>query len=121
MLEHFDVRAEAREQYAKSQAQMEQLAQKKLSDVDMLDRVVALEFELHQGTGAMLQRFLRDGGKLPMTLVVLHEKTASEMRQAIRQKADLLGDSPEATGLEDLAEVLRQAWDVMAGGDGETD
>jgi len=112
--EHFDVKAEAREQYQKSQQQMQEIVQKQLSDIEMLNQVAAAEFKLHQATGKWLADLVQEQCKLPMSLVVLHEKTASEMRQAIKQKQELLGDDPEskkADAVQSLVDLMVLASD----------
>lgn len=112
--DHFDVRSEAREQYAKSQQQFEDQVKKELSDLQMLDRVIRSDYELHQVTASWLNELAKGREKMPMSLVLLHEKAASEMRQAIKQKAELLGDDPEsrkADALLSLADLVMYAGD----------
>lgn len=114
MAGHFDVKAEVRRQYAQSQRQMDKLVEKRLNEIEMLDRVAATEFELHQATGQWLAELVAERKKLPMALVVLHEKTAGELRQAIKQKAELLGDDPMsrlADGVATWAELVQAAAD----------
>ncbi|HEY8354398.1 MAG TPA: hypothetical protein VIK69_05220, partial [Methylophilaceae bacterium] len=114
MAEHFDVKAEALRQYEQSQQQMDKLVEKKLNEIEMLDRVMATEFELHQATGAWLAELVKQRVRLPMALVALHEKTASELRQAIKQRAELLGDDPMsrlADGVATWAELVQAAAD----------
>jgi hypothetical protein len=117
MIEHFDVRAEAREQYQKSQAQLQELAQRRLSDLEMLDAIIQGDFELHQAARAWLDELVANRGKIPKTLVDLLAVTAGEVRQQLKQKQAMLGEDPAERGLEDLADILRQAWDVVTGGD----
>lgn len=112
MTEHFDVRAEAREQYLKSKQQMDKLVQKHLNEIEMLERVAAVEYELHQATGAWLTELVRQRARLPMALVALHEKTASELRQTVKTKAELLGNDP----VNELANALRALWEEDADG-----
>src|SRR5690606_37372945 len=89
MTEHFDVRAEAREQYQKSKQQMDRLVQKQLSEIEMLDNVMAVEYELHQATGTWLKELVEKRARLPMAVVALHKETAAELRQAANAKAEL--------------------------------
>jgi len=109
MLEHFDVRAEAREQYQKSQAQMEQLAAKVVSEVEMVDRVAKENFELHLATRAWLQRLVEEEKKPPMSLVALHQATAAEVRQQLKQKLELLGEDAVSRTAEALESWLELA------------
>lgn len=114
MQEHFNVKAEALRQYEQSLRQMDKLVQKQLNEIDMLDRVAATEFELHQATGQWLAELVAERKKLPMALVVLHEKSAGELRQAIKQKTELLGDDPMsrlADGVATWAELVQAAAD----------
>lgn len=106
MIEHFDVRAEAREQYQKSRQQMQKMVQKQLSDIEMLDQVAARNFELHRMADAWLSQLVQEREKIPKALVDLYNTTASEMRQAIKQKLELTGDDP----LNNIADVLRMLW-----------
>jgi len=111
--EHFDVRAEAREQYLKSQQQMDKLVQKHLNEIEMLERVAATEYELHQATGAWLAELVRQRARLPMAVVALHKETAAELRQAAKTKAELLGDDP----MSSLAKALSALWEEEDAGD----
>lgn len=104
--EHFNVKAEAREQYQRSQQQMQKMVQKQLSDIEMLDQVAARNFELHRMAGAWLNQLVQERGKIPKALVDLYNTTSSEMRQAIKQKLELTGDDP----LSNIADALRLLW-----------
>lgn len=119
--EHFDVKAEAREQYQKSQAQLQELVQRRLSDLEMLDAIIKGDFELHQAARAWLNELVASRAKIPKTLVDLLAATAGEVRQQLKQKQAMLGEDPAERGLEDLADILRQAWDVVTGGDNKAD
>jgi len=118
MIEHFDVKAEAREQYQKSKQQMQQLVQKQLSDIEMLERVSAENYELSRQTLAWLTRFCAEQGKAPPSaLVNLHEKLTAEMRQAIKQKMELLGDDP----LSRVADGIATWTDIVKAADADED
>lgn len=106
MRDHFDVRAEARERYRISQQQFEEQVKKELSDLQMLDRVIQSDYELHQATASWLNELTKGREKMPMSLVLLHEKAASEMRQAIKQKLEILGDDPESKKAEALLSLV---------------
>lgn len=114
ILEHFDVRAEAREQYLKSKQQMDVLVQKVLSEIEMLDRVMAVEYELHQATGAWLKDLVEKRARLPMAVVALHKETAAELRQTAKAKDELLGNDPMsrlADGVATWTELVQAAAD----------
>jgi len=113
--EHFDVKAEAREQYQKSQQQMQQVVKKRLSDIEMLDAIARGNYELHQAAQAWLDELVKTRKKIPKALVDLLASTASEVRQQLKQKQALLGEDPAENGLQDLADILKKAWDVVRG------
>lgn len=119
MIEHFDVRAEAREQYQKSQEQFQEVVKKRLSDIEMLDAIIQGDFELHQSAKAWLDDLVAERKRIPKTLVDLLAATAGEVRQQLKQKQAMLGEDPTERGLEDLADILRQAWDVVNSGHSE--
>lgn len=104
--EHFAVKAEVKEQYQKSQEQFEKLVKKQLSDIEILDSIIQSNFELHRAAGAWLKELMNQRSKVPLSLVQLHEKTASEIRQAMKTKQELLGDDP----LSNVADVLSVLW-----------
>lgn len=122
--EHFDVKAEAREQYQKSRQQMQKVVQKQLSDIEMLDQVAARNFELHRMADAWLSQLVQERGKIPKALVDLYNTTAGEMRQAIKQKQELLGDDPEsklADAMVATLEELQELYQNACGGQKGTD
>lgn len=112
--EHFDIKAGAREQYEKSQEQYEKLVQRRLSDVEVLDRTVAENYELSLATTAWLKSLLERRRRIPLSLVQLREKLQSEMRQAIKQKAELLGDDPMSRLADGVATWLELVQAAMA-------
>jgi len=109
--EHFPVQKEAAERYyEQSKAVFEDAVEQRLSEIEMLDRVMAVEYELHQATGAWLAELVKQRVRLPMALVALHEKTASELRQAAKVKDELLGNDPMsrlADGIATWAELVQ--------------
>lgn len=119
--EHFDVKAEAREQYQRSQEQFQEAVKKRLTDIEMLDSIIQGNFELHQAAKAWLDDLLNGRKRIPKTLVDLLAVTAGEVRQQLKQKQTMLGEDSAERGLEDLADILRQAWDVITGGNNEAD
>ena len=119
--EHFDVPSAVREQYQKSREVMQDTVKKRLSDLEILDDIIQGNSTLHQQTTAWLTDILKvqnesEGKKPaprpPMTLVTLHEKTASESRQAIKIKLELLGEDPEskkADAVQSLVDMVMTA------------
>ena len=112
--EHFDVKAEVRERYQKSQEQYQRTVEQRLSDLEMLDATIADNFELSQATTTWLHDLINKRGRIPQPLVQLREKLQSEMRQAIKQKQELLGDDPEskkADAVQSLVDLMMLASD----------
>lgn len=107
--EHFDVQAEARDQYEKSKAFLQEAVEKRLSDMEMLDEVIANNHQVNRQTTSWVKKLTKMGKrapKLPMSLVTLHEKTAAEMRQAIKTKLELLGDDPESKKADAVSSLV---------------
>jgi len=114
--EHFDVRAEAREQYQKSQAVMEKAVKKQLSDIEMLDSIARESYDLHKSAKEWLKQLVENKDKIPKSLVDLLAVTAGEVRQHLKTKAELLGDDPGSkiadamvATLEELQELYQDA------------
>lgn len=112
--EHYDIKAEVREIYQKSKEQYQKNVDKQLSDIEMLDTTIADNFGLSQATTAWLNDLINEREKIPLPLVQLREKLQSEMRQAIKQKQELLGDDPEskkADAVQSLVDLMILASD----------
>lgn len=114
--EHFDVKAEAREQYQKSRAAMQESVKKQLSDIEMLDSIARESYDLHKSAKEWLKELVENKGKIPKSLVDLLSSTAGEVRQHLRAKAELLGDDPDSkladamvATLEELQELYQDA------------
>ncbi len=116
MKEHFDVQAEAREQYQKSQANMQKAAEKQLSDIEMLDSIAQESYDLHKSVKEWLRQLVENKDRVPKSLVDLLSVTAGEVRQHLKAKAELLGDDPGSkvadamvATLEELQELYQDA------------
>ncbi|AEE95301.1 hypothetical protein [Mahella australiensis] len=112
--EHFDIKTEAKEQYQKSQQRFQKAVERRLSDIEILDDTIADNFELSQATTAWLKDLIKQRKNPPMALVQLREKLQSEMRQAIKQKQEILGDDPEskkADAVQSLVDLMIAASD----------
>jgi len=107
MNEHFDVKAEAREQYQRSKEQFKEAVKKRLSDIEMLDAVAQGDYELHQAARSWLDKLVKDKAKIPKSLVDLLATTAGEVRQQLKQKQAMLGEDPASK----IAEVLSDLWE----------
>jgi hypothetical protein len=116
---HFAPKEEAaRRYYEQSEAVMQQAVQRRLTDLEMLDATIQANFELHQGAKSWLMERVKQGGVYmeAKPMVDLLTGAASEVRQAIKLKAELLGDlQPEGT--MDLAAILAAAWEVKEDGE----
>lgn len=114
--EHFDVKAEAREQYQKSQANIEKAVEKQLSDIEMLDSIAQESYDLHKSAKEWLKQLVENKDKIPKSLVDLLATTAGEVRQHLKAKAELLGDDPGSkiadamvATLDELQELYQDA------------
>ncbi|GEO28133.1 hypothetical protein ACOALA_08430 [Alicyclobacillus acidoterrestris] len=99
---HFDTHFAPKEEAAKryyeeSQTIMQNAVDKRLTDLQMLDATIQSNFELHQGAKSWLMRNVEGGGVFmeAKPMVDLLTGTASEIRQALKLKHDLLGDNDE--------------------------
>lgn len=113
MQEHFDIKAEAREQYQKSQQQMDRFVKKRLSDLEMLDSLMQSNYELHMAGRSWADEVVQQRGKLPQALVQLVTGTASEIRAAMKTKQEMLG--------EDTASQMAETWSELIAGLKEDD
>lgn len=105
--EHFDVNADAREQYQRSQKEFQKAVEKQLSDIEMLDNIARGDYELHENARAWLEEIVSRREKPPKSLVDLLAVTAGEVRQQLKQKQELLGEDPTSK----IAEALSVLWD----------
>lgn len=110
MNEHFDVKAEARRQYAKSQAEMNKQVNKRLSEVEMLDSIARENYELFLSVRNWARDLVEERGKLPKSVVDLLSVTAAEVRQQLKQKAELLGEDTKDDLLADIAQIVAGEW-----------
>jgi hypothetical protein len=103
--EHYDVQAEVQEQYQQSQANLQQAAGERVSEIKMLDEVAQDKYDLHQKLGKILTNMisglegsegLKELPKLAMAYVALYNGCAAEIRQALKTKQELLGEDGEA-------------------------
>lgn len=123
MANHFPIREEAAQRYAEqSESVMSQAVEKRLGDLQMLDSVIERQYRMHKLAEDSINEsltteypiMLKNGKPLldpdndykPMTrkyppakqMVDLFNGAASELRQAIKLKAELLGDKdPDGT------------------------
>lgn len=106
--EHFPVRQEAAERYyQKSREVFEEAVEKRLSEIEMMERIAETQFVLQQATAAWLADLVERRAKLPMSLVVLNEKAAGSVMQAAKTRAELLGEDPESA----IANALSALWE----------
>ncbi len=102
---HVDVSGALRDKYAASQTLRDVAAGRRLSDVQRLDAIIEDASRRAAETGREIDRFIADHKAPPMALVEAHKASMAESRQAIKQKADLLGDQP-TDGVDRLLAAL---------------
>lgn len=102
---HADVQGLVAEKYAESATLQEIVAGKRLSDVQRLDEIIEAAHERAMRLGAAIDALVAEGKTAPMSLVQAYSTSLSEHRQAIKQKADLLGEQPE-DGIDRLLAAL---------------
>lgn len=102
---HTSVREEAREQYEIAQGTHAKAVEKRVNDIERLDRSIELNAKIGEEYAAAALVALKSDGKLGMAQVTAGTAAFSELRQAITAKAKLLGDTPQ----DDLAELLISA------------
>jgi hypothetical protein len=113
-LEHYDVQSEVREQYYQSQLNLENEAQERVSEIQILDDVVQGKYRLHQRLDRLIGNRLaglEDGPpielpKLPLSYVSLYTGCASEIRQTLKQKQEMLGEDPTSKEAATWTELI---------------
>lgn len=100
--EHYNVPAEVQKQYHKSQANLEKSANERVTEIQILDDVVAGKRTLHQKLEKILTNRLKgledteekiyELPKIPQAYVALYVGCASEIRQMLKTKQELLGE-----------------------------
>ena len=104
--QHFDVTEAVAEKYAASEQLRDVAAGRRLSDVQRLDAIIADASARAATTGKSIDLLMAEHKQIPMALVEAHKASMSEARQAIRQKADLLGDQPT----DSVDRLLQARW-----------
>lgn len=99
--EHYDVQTEVQEQYSKSQANFQQTAGERVSEIVVLDDMITSKADLHQKLERILSSRLNgledsdevcELPKLPMAYVSLYTGCATGLCQAMKTKQELLGE-----------------------------
>ena len=103
--EHYDVQSEVQEQYNQSQVALSQAAGERVTEIQILDDVVTGKRTLHQKLEKILTNRLngledtkepRELPKIPQAYVSLYVGCASEIRQFLKTKQELLGEDAGA-------------------------
>jgi hypothetical protein len=106
MVEHYNVQAEAREQYHQSQEQIKKDAEGRLTDLQILDDLIQDGHIIHVGLKEQIKG-LKDKFSVPMPAVQMLNGVAAEICRAIKTKQEILGEDPEshkADAIESLSE-----------------
>ncbi len=102
---HLDVKADARREYRKAQGVQEAAVEKRVSDIERLDKAIEQNAEIAAAYAEAAKGAVVARDRLSMAQVTAGTGAFSELRQAIQTKAKLLGDTPQ----DDLAELLIRA------------
>jgi hypothetical protein len=108
MKEHYDVQAAAREEYYKSNENLEKDAKKRLTDIQILDELIQDNHILHSGVIKEVKD-ITNKAALPMPMVSLLNGTSTEICRAIKTKMDLLGENPGGKAAESFMDLIRLA------------
>lgn len=99
---HFDTHFAPKEEAAKryyeeSQQAMETAVDKRVEQLHMLDEMIARNYRLHVGAANWAEEQMNKGGIFmdAKPMVDLLTGTASEFRQALKLRADLLGENQD--------------------------
>lgn len=121
MAEHFNVVAATRDKYEKTKIQeqheqsqrlMDEESNKLLSEIEMLDQVARMNFQLYMASHSWLMELINDKfPKIPIPLVSLAKMASEELRQHLKQKQELLGEAKEEDKKLDFADLLLSTWD----------
>lgn len=99
--EHYNVAKEAEQQYNESQANLQEAAGERVTEIVTLDNMIAGKAALHQKLEKILSNHLtgledtekaRELPKLPMAYVSLYTSCATGLYQAMKTKQELLGE-----------------------------
>jgi hypothetical protein len=118
--EHYNVAKEAEQQYNESQANLEEAAGERVSEIVTLDNMIAGKAALHQKLEKILTNRLkglediekiRDLPKLPMAYVSLYTGCATGLCQTMKTKQELLGEDGagrQAKALETWVDLMME-------------
>ncbi len=107
LTEHYDVQAEARDQYYKSNENIKADAAKRLSDLEILDAIIQDNHIIRSGLTEQIKEQSNKMG-VPMPAVTMLTGVSSEICRAIKTKQEILGEdgaSKQADAIESLSEA----------------
>jgi hypothetical protein len=97
--DHYNVSGVAAEQYQQSQANLQEVAGERVSEIQIMDKVVAGKARLHKRLEDILASLLEsvivndpELPKLPVAYVTLYNGCAVGISQAMKTKQELLGE-----------------------------
>ncbi|MGE5552840.1 MAG: hypothetical protein ACM3XZ_02815 [Betaproteobacteria bacterium] len=110
--EHCNVQEEAAVRYRAAQERFDEQVEKRLTDLERLDDSIDRAHRLSKAAGETIEQLVRNGGKLPKTLVDLYAAASAELRQTKKTKMEALGEDPEgkkAEAVQSLVDLLLAA------------
>jgi len=105
---HYNVQTEAREQYHKSQEQIAEDANARLTDLQILDELIQDGHVIHSGLSKQIKE-LEDKFSVPLPAVTMLNGAATEICRAIKTKQELLGEDGGTKATESFLELIELA------------
>lgn len=106
--EHYDVKAEARDQYYQSKENIKTDAAKRLSDLEILDAIIQDNHIIRSGLTEQIKEQSNKMG-VPMPAVTMLTGVSSEICRAIKTKQEILGEDPASKGAETFLDLMKLA------------
>jgi hypothetical protein len=101
---HYNVQTEAREQYHQSQQNLDEAANVRLSDIQILDELIQDGHIIHSGLRKQIKE-LTNKFSVPLPAVTMLNGVAGEICRAIKTKQELLGEDAENRKAQAMADL----------------
>jgi len=111
---HYNVQEAAREKYYQSQQQIENDANKRLSDLEILDALIQDNHEIHKGLRLQIKE-LKDKFTTPMPAIAMLNGVGDSICKAMKTKQELLGEDPESHKADTLLELINAVSETEEG------